>query len=56
MIHAVVSVFRAVAHPYCANVREPVVPGPAKYIVSAVIAIVRALALRFTKLITVPNV
>jgi hypothetical protein len=35
----------AVAIPYAASVREPVVPVPAKYIVSVVIAIVTVVAL-----------
>jgi hypothetical protein len=52
--HVVEVSFTAVATPYAARVRDPVVPGPAKYIVSVVIAIVTVLIM-FTKVITVPT-
>lgn len=44
----------AVAEPYCANVRVPVVPAELKYIVSDVIAILIDVADIFTNVIAVP--
>jgi hypothetical protein len=40
MNHVVAATLTAVAIPYAASVREPVVPVPPRYIVSEVIAIV----------------
>lgn len=40
MIHSVVDIFKAVAMPFAAKVREPVAPLPANRIVSDVMAIV----------------
>jgi hypothetical protein len=50
----VFAVFNAVATPYWASEREPVVPALDKYMVSVVIAMVTALADKFTKLTAVP--
>jgi hypothetical protein len=44
----------AVAVPYCANVRVPVVPALERYIVSVVIAMLIDVADKFTKVIAVP--
>jgi len=52
-IQVVVSTFKAVQHPYAANVRDPVAPVPARYMVSVVMAIVTVL-IKFTNEITVP--
>jgi hypothetical protein len=52
--HVVEVSFTAVATPYSASVLDPVVPGPAKYIVSVVMAIVTVFFI-FTKVITVPT-
>ena len=38
--HVVDVILTAVAEPYCAKLRDPVVPADDKYIVSVVIAIV----------------
>jgi hypothetical protein len=54
IIQAVLVIFKAVAVPYCANVRVPVVPKPAKYIVSVVMAMLIEVADKLTKLIAVP--
>jgi hypothetical protein len=53
MIQTVDATLSAEAIPKASSVVDPVVPGPAKYIVSLLIAIVTVLA-RFTKLTTVP--
>jgi hypothetical protein len=45
----------AVAEPYCANVRVPVVPALERYIVSDVIAILIAVADKLINVIAVPN-
>jgi hypothetical protein len=45
MYHVVAATLTAVAIPYAANVLVPVVPVPAKYIVSVVIAILTVVAL-----------
>ena len=55
MIHVVEVIFIAVAMPYCANVLLPVVPVPAKYIVSLVIATVTAAAVILMNVNTVPS-
>lgn len=55
IIHAVDVIFTAVAIPNAAKVREPVVPDPAKYIVSVVIAIVVVAPEPETKVIVVPT-
>lgn len=47
--------FTAVAEPYCASVRVPVVPAELKYIVSVVIAILTEVADRLMNVIAVPN-
>jgi hypothetical protein len=52
---SVLASLTAEAMPYSARVREPVVPGPARYMVSVVIAIVTSAAARFTKVSTVPT-
>ena len=44
----------AVAEPYCASVRVPVVPALERYIVSVVIAILMDVADKFIKVIAVP--
>jgi hypothetical protein len=44
----------AVAEPYWASVREPVVPALERFITSEVIAIVQAAAAMFIKVIAVP--
>ena len=44
----------AVAMPYCASVRDPVVPVPARYIVSVVMAIVQLPAFILINVNTVP--
>lgn len=44
----------AVAEPYCANVRVPVVPALDKYIVSLVIAMLIEVADKLIKVIAVP--
>jgi hypothetical protein len=43
-----------VADPYCAKLREPVVPVEDKYMVSVVMAIVTTFAVMFIKVIAVP--
>ena len=43
--HAVADTFIAVADPYAASVRDPVVPVPARYMVSEAIAILTVVAL-----------
>ena len=48
-------IFIAVAIPYCANDLLPVVPVPAKYIVSLVIAIVTTCEVMLINVNTVPN-
>jgi hypothetical protein len=56
MIHSVVVTFIAVAIPLAASVRLPVVPAPAKRIVSVVIAIVTTPAEAwFTNVSTAPS-
>jgi hypothetical protein len=45
MYHVVAATLTAVAIPYAASVRVPVVPAPARYIVSVVIAILTVVAL-----------
>ena len=45
----------AVAEPYCANVRVPVVPALERYIVSVVIAILTEVADKLTNVIAVPS-
>jgi hypothetical protein len=45
MYHVVAATLTAVAIPCAANVRVPVVPVPARYIMSVVIAIVTVVAL-----------
>ena len=52
--HVVEVSFRAVATPYCARVREPVVPALARYIVSLLIAMVTACEVMFVNVSTVP--
>jgi hypothetical protein len=47
-------IFTAVAIPYCANDLLPVVPVPAKYIVSVVIAIVTTCEVMLINVNTVP--
>jgi hypothetical protein len=54
MIQEVAVILVAVAIPYCANVRFPVVPAFAKYIVSEVIPIVTDELDKLTKLTAVP--
>jgi hypothetical protein len=54
IIQVVDVVFTAVAIPLPARVREPVVPAPAKYIVSVVIAIVVVIDGAEIKVIVVP--
>jgi hypothetical protein len=54
MIHEVEVTLTAVAMPYAASVREPVVPAPARYIVSVVIAIVTVLIM-LMNVIAVPT-
>lgn len=55
MIHVVEVILTADAIPYCANDLLPVVPGPAKYIVSLVIAMVTTCEVMFTNVNTVPT-
>ena len=55
MIQVVLVSFLAVATPYCVSDLLPVVPAPAKYIVSDVIAIVTTLAVMFVNVIQVPT-
>ena len=45
MYHVVLATLTAVAIPYAANVLVPVVPVPARYMVSVVIAILTVVAL-----------
>ena len=52
--HVVESIFTAVAIPYCARLRDPVDPVPAKYIVSVVIAIVTTCEVMLINVRTVP--
>jgi hypothetical protein len=47
-------IFIAVAEPYCAKLREPVVPAEDKYIVSVVIAIVTTWLVMLMNVIAVP--
>ena len=55
MIQTVEDILRAVATPFAASVLLPVVPRPARYIVSEVIAIViTPAAFSFTNVIAVP--
>jgi hypothetical protein len=54
MNQVVAATLTAVAIPYAANVREPVVPVPPRYIVSVVIAIVNVVALLAINAIVVP--
>ena len=53
MSHDVLVIFKAVAMPLAASVREPVVPAPANVRVSDVIAIVNVL-IWFTNVSVVP--
>lgn len=56
MIHSVEATLSAVAMPFAASVRVPVVPAPASLMVSVVIAILRAPApLPFLKVTAVPT-
>ena len=55
MIQVVEVIFTAVAMPYCANDLLPVVPVPAKYIVSLVIAIVTTWLVILMNVIAVPK-
>ena len=54
MIQDVLVILIAVAVPYWANVREPVDPVPARYMVSVVMEIVTLEDARFTNVIAVP--
>jgi hypothetical protein len=54
IIHVVVVSFNAVATPYCANDLDPVVPAPARYNVSVVMAIVTTEALILTNVNAAP--
>jgi hypothetical protein len=45
----------AVAEPYCAKLRDPVVPALLKYMVSDVMAIVTTWLVMFINVIAVPN-
>ena len=51
----VLVIFMAVADPYCARLREPVVPALLRYIVSVVIAMVTTSEVMLIKLIAVPS-
>ncbi len=54
IIHDVVAIFSAVAMPFAARVRDPVVPVPANVMVSDVMAIVTVL-IWLTKVMAVPT-
>ena len=47
-------IFIAVAEPYCAKVRDPVVPAEDRYMVSVVMAIVTFATAMLMKVIAVP--
>ena len=56
MSHVVLVILIAVALPYCAKLRVPVVPADDRYIVSVVMAIETTLEVMLIKLIAVPIV
>jgi hypothetical protein len=53
--HVVEVILIAVAEPYCAKEREPVVPAELKYIVSLVMAIVTTWLVMLIKVSAVPS-
>ena len=56
MSHVVLVIFIAVALPYCARLRVPVVPADDRYIVSVVIAIETTWLVMLINVIAVPIV
>ena len=56
MSQVVAVILIAVAEPYCAKLREPVVPALDKYIVSVVMAIVTTWEVMLINVIAVPMV